>query len=132
MDITQTYELTIYALGAMALLMLLQVLIADVVGIKSKHMPGASVATNHDDVLFRATRAVGNTNESIAIFVLAALFCIFSGAAPDYTGYAAWGFVAARALYALCYYGNVQMLRSVAFGISLVFLAGLLGVGVFT
>ena len=65
MDILQTYQYTIYAMGAMSLLLLLQLLVADVVGIRSKHTPGAAVAADHDDLLFRASRTVANTNESI-------------------------------------------------------------------
>jgi len=132
MDIAHMYEHTIYALGAMALLMFFQVIVADVVGIRSKHIPGASITADHNDLLFRASRTVANTNESISIFVLATLFCILSNAAPIYTAYAAWGFVLARALYALFYYGNFQMLRSVTFGMSLLGSASLLVIGILT
>ncbi len=132
MDIVQTYTHTISALGAMALLMFVQLLVADVVGIKSKHVPGSLVNTGHCDLLFRASRTVANTNESIAILVLATVFCIFSNASPTYTAYAVWGFVLARALYALFYYTNLQILRSVIFGISLLCLAALLVIGAAT
>lgn len=125
----QSYEMTIYALGALALLLFLQLLVADVVGIRSKHTPGTAIGGGHDDLLFRVSRTVANSNESIAIFILATLFCILSGASPAYTAYGAWGFVLARALYALCYYSNIQLLRSVVFGISILCLAGLLAVG---
>jgi uncharacterized MAPEG superfamily protein len=131
MDIAQTYEYTTFALGAMALLMLLQLLVADVAGMKSKHTPGASINTDHSNFLFRASRTVANTNESIAVFVLATTFCILSNASPTYTAYAAWGFIAARALYALFYYLNLQILRSVIFGVSLLSLAALLVIGFF-
>jgi len=125
----QTYEMAIYAIGALALLMLLQLLVADVVGILSKHTPGSAIGGGHSDVLFRVSRTVANTNESIAIFILATLFCILSGASPTFTAYAAWGFVLSRALYAIFYYSNLQIFRSVIFGISLLCLLGLLLTG---
>ena len=125
----QIYELTIYAIGALALLLLFQLLVADVVGILSKHTPGSTIAGGHSDLLFRVSRTVANSNESIAIFVLAALFCILSGASPTYTAYGAWGFVLSRVLYAIFYYSNLQILRSTIFGISLLCLLGLLLTG---
>ncbi len=124
------YEDTILAMGCMAVLMFIQLIVADVVGIKAKHSPGSAVPSDHDNSLFRASRTMANTNESIAIFILSVLFCIYSNASPVYTAYAAWGFVTARAAYALCYYGNVQLLRSLVFGISLLFLLALLVIGI--
>jgi len=129
MNIAETYGLTIFAIGALALLLLCQLLVADVVGIRSKHTPGSAIGGGHSDLLFRVTRTVANTNESIAIFLLATIFCILSDASPAYTAYAAWSFVLSRALYALCYYSNLQLLRSVVFGLSLLSLAGLLVIG---
>lgn len=73
MDLTQTYSMTIAALGSVAVLMLCQLLIADVVGLRTKHVPGSQVPTDHDNLLFRASRVVANTNESIAIFILAVI-----------------------------------------------------------
>ncbi|NND69709.1 MAG: MAPEG family protein [Halioglobus sp.] len=125
----QSYEMTVYAIGVLALLLLSQLLVADVVGILSRHTPGSTIGGGHSDVLFRVSRTVANTNESIAIFVLAVLFCILSGASPTYTAYGAWGFVLSRALYAVFYYSNLQILRSTVFGISLLFLLGLLLTG---
>ena len=132
MDILYTYQHAIYAMGGMSLLLLLQLLVADVVGIRSQHIPGAAVAANHDDLLFRASRTVANTNESIAIFILATVFCIFASASPHYTAYAAWGFVMARTVYAVFYYCNLKLLRSIIFGVSVLCLASLIGVGFFT
>ena len=112
--------------------MLLQVLAADVVSILRKHPPGTQVVADHGNALFRVVRTVANTNESVAVFLGGLLFCVLSGASPQYTGYAAWTYVLARACYAICYYANVQLLRSVFFGISLLALAALLAVGAFT
>ena len=129
MDIAQTYAMTISAAGTLAVLMLCQLLIADVVGLRTGHVPGSLAETDHDNPLFRVTRTVANTNESIAIFVLAILFCVLSGAPAAATAYAAWAFVIARALYAICYYANLRLLRSCMFGISLIALIALLVIG---
>jgi uncharacterized MAPEG superfamily protein len=129
MELTHIYESTIMAMGAMAVLMFIQLVFADVVGIRAKHTPGDAVRVDHENLLFRATRTVANTNESIAIFVLASSFCILSNASPSMTAYASWGFVAARSIYAVFYYSNLQVLRSVIFGISVLCLLALVMIG---
>ncbi len=128
--LVDAYGLSITALGAVAALMLVQVLVADLLGIANKHTPGSLVEADHGRAFFRATRAVGNTNESVAIFICALLFCMFSQASPSYTAYAAWAYAISRALYAVCYYGNLQILRSTVFGVSLLALVALLVIGV--
>ena len=110
-------------------LMFCQLLIADFIGIRSKHLPGAQVPADHDNLLFRATRAVANSNESIAIFLLAVLFCMLAGASASLTAYAAWGFVVARFFYAICYYSDLRLPRSILFGLSLIAIAVLLILG---
>ncbi|QFU75155.1 MAPEG family protein [Halioglobus maricola] len=129
MDLAHTYSMAISALGALAILMFCQLLVADVVGLRSRHIPGSAVPADHENPLFRASRTVANTNESIAIFILAILFCMLCGAPASATAYAAWAFVVARCLYAVCYYLNLQILRSVMFGISLLALTALLVLG---
>ena len=126
------YQLTIQALAAVAVLMLVQIIVVDVASIRTKHTPGAPVPADHGNFLFRATRVLGNTNESIAVFVLLVLYCVHTGAAHDYTAIAAWAYVAARIAHALCYYFDQRILRSVAFGLSLLALFGLLFVGLLT
>lgn len=129
MALTETYEHTILALGALALLMFCQLIIVDLVGIKQKHLPGASIEADHSSFLFRSSRAVANINESIGVFILLVLFCILSGASPQYTSYAAWGYVTARFFYTLCYYFNFQILRSICFSLSLFALLALFLIG---
>lgn len=131
MEILEQFQQLALAMCGMALLMLMQILVVDVLGIRAKHVPGTLVDANHDSLIFRASRTVANTNESIAVFILAVLFCVLMGASPLYTAYAAWGFVVSRVLYAFCYYSNLKLLRSVVFGVSLVFLFALLAIGVF-
>ncbi|GAA5317567.1 MAG: hypothetical protein AseanaTS_27720 [Candidatus Pelagadaptatus aseana] len=129
MDLAQTYSITIAALGALSALMFCQLIVADVVGVRAKHLPGSSVPTDHSNLLFRTTRTVANTNESIAIFILAVLFCVLSGASPTVTAYGAWGFVISRALYAICYYANLPLLRSTTFALALLAIVALLITG---
>ena len=129
MEIAQTYSMTILALGVLAIAMFVQLLVADVIGLRSGHVPGSLAPADHDNLLFRATRTVANANESIAIFVLAIFFCMLSGAPAGPTAYAAWAFVIARVLYAICYYANLKVLRSSVFSISLLAIAALLIIG---
>ena len=117
------------AVGTMALLMLLQVLVADFVGIRNRHVPGSGLSGGHEDAFFRVARTVANTNETIAIFLLAALFCVWAGASESATAWAAWAYVGARGAYAVCYYCNLQTLRSTCFVISLLALLALLVIG---
>jgi len=128
--IQNTYPYLVSAFGSLALLMLIQLVIADVIGIRAKHVPGTAVESDHDNLLFRADRVVGNTNESIAIFILASIFCVFSNASTYDVGIAAWGFVISRMVYALCYYANLQTLRSIIFGVSALSLLALIVIGV--
>jgi len=123
------YEATIQSWAALAVLLLTQVLVADVASVRAKHVPGTPVEASHDNFLFRASRAVANTNETIAIYIVVVLFCLFSGASADYTAYFSWGYVVARTAYAVCYYFNLKLLRSVCFGISLLSLSALLILG---
>ena len=110
-------------------MMLIQVLVADILGIVRRHVPGTPVNANHADALFRAARTVANTNESIAIFIGALLFCVLVGASSEWTGWWAWGFALCRAAYALCYYANWPTLRSITFALSLICLAALIVLG---
>ena len=123
------YELTVYSWGALALLLLVQLIIADVMGIKLKHVPGTPPDANHGNPLFRASRTVANTNESIALYIIVSLFCVFNGADPTYTGYLSWAYVVGRVVYALCYYFNQPTMRSASFGVTLLVLLGMLIVG---
>lgn len=126
------YELVVMSWGALALLMLLQVTAVDVTSIRAKHTPGAPVTADHGNFLFRVTRTVANTNETIAIYIVVVLYCIYSGANADYTGYLSWTYVTSRAAYAVCYYTNQQIPRSICFAISLLALLGMLIIGFFS
>ncbi len=105
--------------------MFLQLLVADIAGIKAAHVPGASIEANHKSFLFRSSRALGNMNESIAIFILFTVVGIFSGADPLWLGRFAVFYVAARTAYMLCYWFNIKLARSICFGLSALALLGL-------
>ena len=128
-ELLADYHSTFYALGTLSGLMLVQLLVADVAGIKAGHTPGDSIPTNHDSFLFRAARTVANINESLAIFLLAVLFCLFMGANPDTTATFAWVYLGARIAYVVCYYLNIKLVRSICFVVSLIGIAGLLYTG---
>ena len=118
-DLTH-YHPTFLALGLTALLMLLQLLIADVLAIVKKQTPGFPIENNHASLLFRANRAYLNINESIAIFILSVAFAIAMNANSNVVNGAALIYFAARALYALSYYFNFKLMRSALFAASLV------------
>ncbi|GJM07957.1 MAG: hypothetical protein DHS20C11_02330 [Lysobacteraceae bacterium] len=121
-----SYALTVWSMGAMAALMLVQALVADFAGIRVAHKPGSPVQADPESFLFRATRTQANTNETIAVFILLAIVGMLAGAAPVWFNYAALGFVVTRLVYATAYYANWPLFRSITFGISLAMLAAML------
>lgn len=114
---------TVAALGAAGALLILQVLIADLLGILRRHVPGTPVAADHGNALFRAGRAFANTNETVAAFVLLVLFAMLSGADAGQLAVSAWCWLGARVLHMVCYYADWRIARSVAFAASLLALA---------
>ena len=84
MEIFDPYKITILVSGLTGIMMLIQILIADVAAIKAQHTPGYPVEADHDSFLFRAARVHTNTNESIAAFALFVLFGVFSDANAYY------------------------------------------------
>ncbi len=123
------YASTVAAMGTMGALLLVQLIVLDVAGIKAGHVPGAPVTGSHDDFLFRAARAHANTNESLGAFILLALFGILSNAAPGWLNACAITYVAARIGHMLCYWTNLKPLRSIAFVVAFLALVGMLVVG---
>lgn len=125
MDVMPAYYPTLWAMGAAGALLLVQLLIADLAGIKARHKPGTPIPVDVSTFLFRAARAHANTNESISAFGLFAVTGILSGAAPFWLNGFAWGYVVCRIGHMGFYYANQSLLRSTVFGISLVALAGM-------
>lgn len=107
------------ASAALAALVLIQVLVQDFAGIRARHVPGMPVTQGHGSFHFRAARAHANTNENLPVHVLLVALVIFVGADPRWSLYAAWGFTLARLAHMLCYYLDLRLARSVAFGAGL-------------
>ncbi len=125
MENIAAYHLTGLAMGAAGGLLLLQLLVADIAGMRVPHIPGAPIKPDHKNFLFRASRALGNMNESISIFILFTVVGILSGADPVWLGRLAVIYVAMRTAYMLCYWLNIKLARSACFGGALLALIGL-------
>ena len=120
------YAPTLWSMAAIAGLLLVQLLLADVVGILRKHTPGMPVEGGHANVLFRLSRAYANTNETLAAFGLLAVLGVLVGATPAWLNGLCLVYLAGRVGHMGCYYLGWGVLRSVAFGVSLLGLFGLL------
>ena len=127
--VLSTYTPTVLATGITGGLLLLQLLIVDVAGIFSRHIPGTSVQAEHENFLFRATRAHANTNESVSSFMLLVLFAVVSSASPTWLNNLSVLYVVGRIGHMCFYYANMKLLRSVSFAVSLLALFGILGLG---
>ena len=123
------YSSTIWAMGAMGGLLLVQLIVLDVAGIRAGHKPGMPIEGGHEHFHFRASRAHANTNESIAAFVLLAVFGIFAGASPRLLNGCALLYVAARVAHMAFYYTGIQIMRSLSFLIAFLALIGMLLAG---
>lgn len=119
-ELLMPYHTSVLGLLALAVIAVIQFLVADVVGIRAKQVPGLPVTGGHDSFLFRATRANANTAENLALFLLLVVLCIFSAANPHWTAIGVWIFVAARAAHMSFYYADLRTLRSTAFGVGLI------------
>lgn len=113
------YHSTLVAGAVLAVLIMVQVLVADLAGMKAKHVPGMPVTDGHASFHFRSVRALGNTNETLPLFLLLAGLALMLGANAQWTNVLAWVYVAARAGHMAFYYARLGMARSIAFGFSL-------------
>lgn len=125
MESIVAYHMTGIAMGIAGVLLFIQLLVADIAGMKVPRIPGAPIEVDHNSFLFRASRALGNMNESVSIFIIFTLVGILSAADPIWLGRLAWLYIVARAAYMLCYWFNTKLMRSVFFGISFLALLGL-------
>ncbi len=130
MDLMTGYSSSILGLGVFGFLYLVQLIVADIAGLRAKHTPGSPVEGGHDDFFFRTYRAHANTTESVGVFILLALFAIISGGDPVWTASVIWTYVGSRALHTGFYYLNIQLLRSVSFGLGVLALVVLFGIGI--
>jgi uncharacterized MAPEG superfamily protein len=125
-DALAPYHSTLVACVVLAGMVLLQVLVADFAGIRAKHVPGMPITEGHGNFLFRATRALGNTNETLGLFLLLAALALALGANAAWTNALAWTYVAARAGHMGFYYLRMGLARSISFSVGLAAQAGLL------
>lgn len=125
MPITAAYYPTLWAMGATGFLLLVQIGVADIISIRSKHKPGFPVPADSKNTLFRASRAYANTNETIGAFILFAGAGILASADAGWLNGCAWLYVVSRFLHMFCYYANLSLPRSLAFGTSIIALLGM-------
>lgn len=121
------YMPALACLAASGLLLVVQLLIADIAGIRSGHRAGFPVAADPSRFHFRAMRAHANLNESIAAFVAVVVAAMLVAAPGWAVNFFSTVYLAGRISHAVMYYANLGLARSVSFGISL---AGIVGVGV--
>jgi uncharacterized MAPEG superfamily protein len=132
MEYMQQYNISVLIIGLTGLMFLVQLLIADVVSIKSKQVPGTRVNEDHNDFLFRATRTYANSTETVGLFILFLLFAVLSGADAKWVNIFSVTYFIGRLSHMLFYYSNLQLLRSGAFVISLIGLIGIFTIGITT
>lgn len=125
MALVHLYPGTVLAWLVVAVLLLVQVLVADVVAVRRKHLPGTSVEGGHDDFLWRADRAHRNTNETLGAFVLLTLAAVAVEAHPVAVNGLALAYAAGRAAHMVCYWADLRIPRSVAWVVALLALLGL-------
>lgn len=130
MTTLEPYGPTVVVAGITGLLLLIQLLIADLLAIRAKHPPGHPIPADYRQLLFRASRAHANTNESVAVFILFALFGVVGGASAAWLNGMALVYLAGRAGHMLCYYADLGTPRSAAFGVSVIGLLGMFVAGV--
>jgi uncharacterized MAPEG superfamily protein len=120
------YQSAVVACVVLAGLIFVQVLVADLASMGAKHVPGMPVTSGHSSFHFRAVRAIGNTNETLGLFLLLAALAVVLGANPKWTGIFAWTYVAGRAGHMTFYYAKLGLARSISFGVGLAAQLGLL------
>ncbi|ROS01705.1 MAPEG family protein [Sinobacterium caligoides] len=130
MEFIEPYKITVLVLGLSGLTFFIQLVVLDVVGFKNNHTPGHPIPASHNELLFRASRALSNSNESVAIFILFVAFSILSSANPQWLNTSALVYLFARIAHMLFYYFNLKLLRSISFAVSLFGLMAIFIVGV--
>jgi len=118
-------------MGLAGFTFLVQLLIADVVALKTRHTPGYPIEPDHNDLLFRSSRVLSNTNESVAIFILLVGFALLSSANPQWLNNCSVIYLIGRVSHMVFYYADLKLLRSISFGVSLlgltaIFITGLM------
>jgi uncharacterized MAPEG superfamily protein len=125
MELFDPYKITILVSGLTGLLLLIQIIVADIAAIKGQHTPGYPIKPDHKSFLFRAARAHANTNESIVILALFILFGVLSSANAFYLNTFSVVYFVGRVAHMGFYYGNLKLARSISFPLSLIGLVGM-------
>ncbi len=125
MELVSHYETSILVLGLSGMLFFIQLLVADITGIKQKHPPGTAIQAGHDSFLFRSNRAFANSNETVGILILFVLFSIFSSANPTWVNGLSLIYFVGRIAHMIFYYADFKLMRSVSFAISTIGLIGI-------
>jgi len=129
-NLLTVYMPAIASFGIIGGLLLVQLVVADIIGIVNKQAPGTPIPADHSKLLFRAHRAHANTNESVAVFIALTLFAIAVSAPPFWLNTLCLTYIVGRLGHMLCYYANLKLLRSIFFGIATLALVGILAVGI--
>lgn len=119
------YRTAIAALAVAGLLLVIQLIVADLTAIKSRHKAGYPIPADSSRFIFRSARAHANTNESIAAFGLLTIAAILLSASPGWTNTLAAAWLASRLAHMGFYYANMKVPRSTSFGMSLLILLGM-------
>ncbi len=125
MSIDPQYLPTLWGMLSIALLMIGQLLVADVSAIRIRHTPGTPLAPKPEQFVFRAARAHANTNESVASFILLASVGLLAHADSLWLNTATGLYVASRVAHMLFYYWHKALLRSLSFGVCILALVAL-------
>lgn len=129
MELIAAYKTSVLVLGLTGLTFFIQLLVADLVSIKQKHVPGTLVEQSHNNLLFRVSRAFANSNETVGILLLFLAFAVLSSATPVWVNGFAVVYLAGRWGHMASYYADLKLLRSISFTISAIALFGLFAVG---
>ncbi len=78
MNVFEQSQQLVFPAGVIALPMFMQVLVVDVLGMRAKHLLGTPVGASHASSIFHVSRSVANTNETIAVFILALMFGVLA------------------------------------------------------
>lgn len=122
-ELATSYSSVLAAWVVVALMYLVQAIVADLTGVRMKHTPGMPVQGGHDSLLFRVNRAQANTNENLPLFILVTSAAILLGNSPTVTADCAWAFVVGRAIHMFAYYADLRPVRSAGFVIGFVAVA---------
>lgn len=128
-ELIQPYQWSVLFLGLTGALSIVQLLVFDWMAIRLKHPPGYPIEHNHQNLLFRVSRAHANTNETMGAMILLFIFVLFSGGDARWTNSLMGLYLSCRVLHMVCYYAGWSLFRGVVFGFSLLALASLFVLG---